>query len=365
MFAKRIRNKKLENNIEYSVKRAKEVKDEFLIEYQFSNLKTGIEQDEEKELDLTLVLKGGKKEILIPKIIKNEELDDQNENKFEEQWVRPEKFVKSTKDCENELELDDKQLELLQKNKIDLPVFHYVMKKINEKGADAYNTESDTFFHHKTEEKTINEPKQKEEPKNVYESEEKQKIVNKEEEKSESLVTFGPEKLKKVKNFILKNFSNHLLLINDTCFRKLTTHVIRKSRRTETSTIDKLRRMWSELKMVDELVKMKSEQTEINRKISEIDLELLKISKNELSDILDRKKVYKHVYKEYNEKILPFCDRVPLSELRKSTKRQEEIKKILLNHKNSKRSVEQRSTLKHRTLEIDTLRILSKIFARK
>lgn len=365
MFAKRVRNRKLESFISYPIHPLKSLNQHLLLDYQYSNIKTGIEQDEEKETDLTQVLQGGKKEIFTPQILKDEKYKVK-----ESTWKRPEKYIQSQKDCKNRLILSDKERTILKNNQISEPLFYHVLNKINEKGPDAYQPSLDQDLDLKSDMDNIQSDT------NQVDSNTDPTIESNSNTTNINLINSdsNPD-LHKIKLFILQNFKNRLLHINKTCFRKLTAHLSRKSRRSETACLDKLKKLYQELNVINKLFVMKKEEQKLNDEILTIDDEILSIFKtlvtekvnikdslsvkdtaerdlpsnivnkkdlidntdNFSSNIVNKKdglerslqSLYKILFTSQPSKPLSFHKSYSFQELKSNLKRQEELKRIL------------------------------------
>lgn len=312
MFSKRLRNKKLEQNRPYQVFYLTDLNPYDLIDYHQQNVKTGIEQDEEKETHLKEVLTGGRKEILVPgiasiqknekektkqkSIIKKEFIEQKEQGTIETakiKYHRPENFIKYRKDCKNEIILSDDDKKVLDENEMTENEF---LKKLNE-------------------------------------------IMNK---RSDDLLDESTQRVKKI---IEQNFSHRLLKINEPgssgCFRRLTTHMIRKNRRSESSTIEKLKRLWIEINEIETLMQLKAEQNEINQSLIEV-CEKLTIFHTEISniDLKDRKKIYNNIFLQEKNKVKPFFLSVNFDELLNSKRKRLELQKILRQKKGTIRQSE-------------------------
>ncbi|ELQ76683.1 Polycomb enhancer protein, EPC [Trachipleistophora hominis] len=301
MFSKRIRNKKLETNRQLMVYYTDELDQSLLLDYVHTNLKTGVEQDEEKEIHLKKLLESGKGDIVIPKITVNTDIV-----KNYGEYRPPEKYIKHGRDVPNEYVLQEEDYKFLEDEKIELSDFKRITKMIG------------TKEYEKLENSSV-----------------KEKITN----------YYSKRMVKLIGN---DDYDAYL------CFRKRTNVPGRKNRRSEASTLEKLKRAYLEFTYLDKLLSLKEEQQKLNEEILSINYEIFGIT-----DVLKtsccpsrRKKIYRKLYrKEKIKKPVPFYKTCSsFSDLLADRKKIYDLKKTLLNPKRilSEKEIENESRIMSR-----------------
>ncbi|ELA47141.1 hypothetical protein VCUG_01414 [Vavraia culicis subsp. floridensis] len=301
MFSKRIRNKKLETNRQHMVYYADELDQSLLLDYVHTNLKTGVEQDEEKEIHLKKLLESGKGNIVIPNItVSTDKIREYGE------YRPPEKYIKYESDVSNEYVLQEEDRRFLEHEKIEMADFQNVIRAIGTK-----------------------------EYEKLENSEVKERITN----------YYSKRTVKVIGN---DDYDAYL------CFRKRTNVPGRKTRRSEASTLEKLKRAYLEFSYIDKLLSLKNEQQKLNEEILSIDYEI-----SGITDVLrtsccpsKRKKIYRKLYrKEKVKKPLPFYKTCrSFGDLISDRKKIYDLKKAILNPKRvlSEKEIENESRVMSR-----------------
>lgn len=306
MFSKRIRNKKLETNKRNLVYYRDELDPSLLIDYIHTNFKTGVEQEEEKEIHLKKMLESGFGHIAVPKIT----IDDDEIKTFSE-YKPSKKYIKYEKDVRNEYMLKESDYKFLREENIDVEEFKQIVSLIGKKEYD----------------KIENSPT-------------KDKIIN----------YYSKKMVKVIGN---DDYDAYL------CFRNRTCVPGRKTRRSEATILEKLKRMYTEFSYIDKLLQMKEEQQKIND-------ELLSTG-YEISGIIDvlksscglskRRKIYRKLYKAKKvKKHVPFYKTCgSFKELLTDRRKIYELKKTLAN---------QKKVLNERDVE-NEIRVLSRLHKKR
>ncbi|KRH94709.1 Polycomb enhancer protein, EPC [Pseudoloma neurophilia] len=286
MFGKRIRNKKLETTPNYPIYTLESLAEYDLIDYQTTNLKTGIEQDEEKETDLKQVLQGGKQKIFIPEIVELED-DPYIEMIKENALEQPDEYFDSTSDAENRFIMTDSDTNFVESRNIDTNIFDFFFDTKDNLGTEQF--ENKTIYDlqgHLKKKETHNK-------RNICSSSEesdsskgkKLSQTKKKSSLSENITDTSSEKYLNEKYLIdqlkkCKALISHFqpkFINSSLCFRKLTSH-LRKHRRSEPLILDKFKRMYKEIGMLKEMAKMKEQMAAINREVTDLNEQIINIT---------------------------------------------------------------------------------------
>lgn len=284
MFSKRVRNKKLEINKQYPAYFEDQLESSILLEYTQISLKTGVEQEEEKEVHLKKLLENGKGDIVVPLV----NFTDDHVKELDT-YKLPTKYIKHKKDVPNAYILQQEDYEYLKDENIKVCEFKKITSLIGKK---EYETLQDSTV--------------------------KQKVTD----------YYFKKVVKMVGN---DDYDAYL------CFRKRTNMLGRKNRRSETTTLEKLKRIYIEFWYINKLLEHKNKEQELNEEILAIDYKISEAILKLKSDysLSKRKKMYNRLYRsDAYKKALPFYKTCrSFTDLLNDRKKIYELKKTLLNPK--------------------------------
>ncbi|KAF7682568.1 Enhancer of polycomb-like protein 1 [Astathelohania contejeani] len=241
MIAKRIRNKKLENEIKYKIYRNTEINKDLTAAYTANNISSGMEQEEEKELHLKEVIAGKQDAIPLPQI-------DMVDNIVE---------YTPYKRCKEMIRYDE-----------DVPN-KYIMTADDLKYCKSVDCTVDEF---------------------------NDAVLLLQSGNYEGMIL--SEKMENLKDYILKRIIKNKgdeKFDAYVCFRKRTIKQARKSRKSEGLYLEKLKRMQLEVYLINKMMELKKLQCEKEKKLLWYKQELLGLCSS-IGDTKSRKRMAKRIF---------------------------------------------------------------------
>lgn len=286
MSLKRIKNKKLEPNEQYPIYIYDTLIEEKIQDYEQAQFNTGMEEEEKQEHHLKSALENEQSVIPTPQIIEVDRI------KEPEIYKKPKDLIKYNEDIQNTYVISEEDQKFIENNDLNVNVFLDAVEKIRD---------------------------------------ENEKYIKLSEDNKTNPYIYGEIDLD-LRNYLKERL---LMLYDETefdlyaCFRKRVIKAGRKSRKFDTSCAEKLKRIWSEINLIEKLCELSLMKYDLEKEYIETKREIVKAGnklivnsgrkdqKKIIDKILGKKKKVKEdlFYKKYTFKEL-IGDRNKINELK-------------------------------------------------